>query len=106
MDYRTKTETENEKAKDKIIQINNNEFKFIDANHKPERKQNQTVTLKAVLRIHWLPSNFDKEEVSVYLKDRFRFSNIEIEEIEKEHFQDEMSHIENGIIRVKIQYPL
>ena len=98
-------ETEFEKAKDKTIHINNTEFRFIDANQKPERKQNQTVTLKAVLRIHWLPSNFEKEEVSEYLKDRFRFTNIIVKEVEKEHFKDEMSHIENGIIKVKIEYP-
>lgn len=96
-------ENEFQKANNKELRINENTFNLIDANTLPP--QNQSVTLKAVLRLHWLPPNFKKEKVSEYLKDRFKNTKIEIKEVEKEHFQEEMSHIENGIIRVKVEYP-
>ena len=85
--------------------INSNKFNLLDANTKPS-PQNNTVTLKAILRFHWLPPNFDTEKINNFLKNRFCNTNIKIEQIEKEHFQGEMSHIENGVIRVKVEYPL
>ena len=57
------------KVLDKEIEINGNIFNLIDANTTPQR--NQTVTLKAILRIHWLPPNFKKEKVSRVSKRSF-----------------------------------
>lgn len=96
--------TEFSKLVEKNLTIKDNTFNLIDANIKPEASS--SVTLKAIYRIHWLPPNFNKNHIKEYLENRFSNTKIVITQIENEHFQGEMSHIENGVIRVKIEYPL
>ena len=87
------------------ITINNSCFGIKNANERPNQIDTE-VTLKAMLRVHWLPLNFSPKKVESFLKDSFVNSKIEIKSIDREKYLDEMKDIENGNLRIKIEYPI
>ena len=81
----------------KEIEINEKKVEIQNANH-VERK----VTITAVLRVLWLPNNMTEYQVKKHIKEMV---DCEFLNVEKERYRDEeMSHIENGVFKAKINY--
>ena len=85
---------------DRRIEINSSQFVLMDANKK-EPTIDQNVTLKALIRIHWLPTILNFEKVKSEIIDLFKNNHIDVTQIEKETYKDELEGIENGVISVK-----
>ena len=64
----------------------------------------EKVTLTAILRVLWLPNNMDILPVKEFINSLDIGTIIECE---KEKYRDEeMSHIENGVFKIKIKYDI
>jgi hypothetical protein len=74
-------------------------LRIVDPN---EISHNINVSIKAVLRFHWLPHDMNKEKIKEYLT-----KNIKVGDVSKEKFKEpDMAQIENGVIRIKIEYDI
>ena len=84
----------------KTININGETIYIQD----PNGHSDETINLTAVIRVHWYPPEHDTDYIIKHLK---KVDNMNIVEQKKEtYLEEDMQHIENGIHRIKIKYPL
>jgi hypothetical protein len=86
----------------KDISVNNTKVTLQDMNKKNEK----VFTIKAVLRIHWLPPNYGTHKVIDAIYNCFRcMKEFKILEVCEETVKiPGMEHIKNGVYKVKVEY--
>ena len=83
----------------KTLKIKDQDVKIKSACSTDHRK----VFLAGVLRIHWFPTIVSQ----CNLKKRLQEAGLEILSVDNEYYKDdELKHISNGILRIKIKYAL
>ena len=87
---------------DRRLIINNKQFILMDANKKDETNTDSKVTLKAVLRVHWLTTNLQFERIKNQINELITDKHIDVIDISKETYKGDLEGIENGVINVKI----
>ena len=83
------------------INIKKHKFVILDP-----KRADKILTLKALFKVHWLPPHVTKQEVGDYFAQWDNVS-IKVHDVVRElHREPGMSHLRNGVIKVRAEYNL
>jgi hypothetical protein len=60
-------------------------------------------TMKAFLRLHWLPLDVSENEICCFIKSKV---NVTVVQFKCKNFRQKFEEVNNGVVSVKVEYDL
>jgi hypothetical protein len=102
-----KDATNFESSMEKTITMDDESFQITDANDFGKVKEKEVTskpfTMKAFLRLYWLPLDVSENQICCFIKSKVR---VTVVNVKRENVRPKYEEVNNGVVSVKVEYDL